>query len=71
MRETPEPKMLRPAPTRLPIKEADLAELEEARKRREAAAIAAAGKLPAPSSVTPPVARSAADRIGLGRPPGY
>lgn len=60
--------MLRPAPTRLTLKEVDLAELEEARKRRDAALRAAAGRQPAAQTVTPPV-RSVAERIGLA-PPG-
>jgi len=55
--------MLRPVPTRLTIKEGDLLELQEARKRREAA-LKHDSRIPAQSTTTPPV-RSVAERIGL------
>ena len=54
--------MLRTSPTKIPLKELDLLEIEERKKLLEAAKGSKAG--PPSATVTPPV-RSAAERIGI------
>jgi hypothetical protein len=55
--------MLRPTPTRIPLKEEDLKELEDSKRAKAASAAPIAVVYSA--AVTPPVVRTAAERIGI------